>query len=162
MSETQKVKEPTPPAKESEGSKVFREIMAGNAVISVLAVVVALVIGGILIAVTDPRVSTASGYFFADPGATFSAIWSSVSEAYGALWRGATYDPTARTWQGQLGIFETLTFATPLILSGLAVTLAIAFAAGAWGFLRLKPDFAARTKVERAVMTDAPGCVHVA
>jgi len=35
---------------------------------------------------------------------------------------------------------------------GLGVTLLIAFAAGAFGFLRLKPDFAARTKVERAVM----------
>jgi phosphate transport system permease protein len=35
---------------------------------------------------------------------------------------------------------------------GLAVTLLIALAAGAFGFLRLKPDFAARTKVERAVM----------
>jgi len=35
---------------------------------------------------------------------------------------------------------------------GLAVTLLIAFAAGAWSFLRLRPDFAARTKVERGVM----------
>ncbi|MCU6481741.1 simple sugar transport system permease protein [Arthrobacter silviterrae] len=145
MSETQKVKDPTPPVKESQGSQVVREIMSGNAVISVLAVVVALVIGGILIAVTDPRVSTASGYFFADPGATFSAIWSSVSEAYGALWRGATYDPTARTWQGQLGIFETLTFATPLILSGLAVTLAFRaglFNIGAQGQIILGAAFA--------------------
>ncbi len=34
-----------------------------------------------------------------------------------------------------------------------AVALAlIAFAGGAWAFLRLRPDFAARTKVERAVM----------
>ncbi len=145
MSETQTVKEPTPPAKEGQGSQVVREIMGGNAVISVLAVVVALVIGGILIAVTDPRVSAASGYFFADPGATFSAIWSSVSEAYGALWRGATYDPTARTWQGQLGIFETLTFATPLILAGLAVTLAFRtglFNIGAQGQIILGATFA--------------------
>ncbi|WP_343038148.1 ABC transporter permease [Arthrobacter wenxiniae] len=145
MSETQTVKEPTPPAKESQGSQVIREIMAGNAVISVLAVVVALVIGGILIAVTDPRVTAAAGYFFADPAATLSAIWSSVSEAYGALWRGATYDPTARTWQGQLGIFETLTFATPLILSGLAVTLAFRaglFNIGAQGQIILGATFA--------------------
>ncbi|MCQ9163518.1 ABC transporter permease [Arthrobacter sp. STN4] len=145
MSETQTVKEPVPPAKEGQGSQVIREIMGGNALISVLAVVVALVIGGILIAVTDPRVATASGYFFADPGATFSAIWSAVSEAYGALWRGATYDPTARTWQGQLGIFETLTFATPLILAGLAVTLAFRtglFNIGAQGQIILGATFA--------------------
>lgn len=138
-------KTPSPPAKESEGTHLVREIMSGNAVISVLAVVVALVIGGILIAVTDPRVSAASGYFFADPMATLSAIWSSISEAYGALWRGATYDPTARTWQGQLGIFETLTFATPLIFSGLAVTLAFRaglFNIGAQGQIILGATFA--------------------
>ncbi|TMM49780.1 phosphate ABC transporter permease subunit PstC [Qipengyuania marisflavi] len=35
---------------------------------------------------------------------------------------------------------------------GLAVTLAIAFMTGVWAFLRLKPDFTARTRVERAVM----------
>ncbi|MGO4382895.1 ABC transporter permease [Specibacter sp. RAF43] len=126
MSETQTKPQPAPAS--GRGGQLVREIMSGNAMISVLAVIVALIIGGILIAVTDPRVAAASGYFFADPGATLSAVWASVSDAYGALWRGATYDPSARTWQGQLGIFETLTFATPLILSGLAVT--IAFRAG--------------------------------
>ena len=37
-------------------------------------------------------------------------------------------------------------------LIGLAVTLVIGFAAGAFAWLRLRPDFAARTRVERAVM----------
>lgn len=37
-------------------------------------------------------------------------------------------------------------------LIGIAVTLLIAFLAGAWAFLRLKPDFAARNRVERIVM----------
>lgn len=36
---------------------------------------------------------------------------------------------------------------------GLAVTLVIAFAGGAFSFLRLRPDFSARTRVERAVMS---------
>ncbi len=35
---------------------------------------------------------------------------------------------------------------------GIASTLAIALLGGIWSFLRLKPDFAARTRVERAVM----------
>ena len=85
------------------------------------------------------------GYFFGDPSATFKAMWAAVSEAYGALWRGATYDPSARTWQGRLGIFETLTFATPLILSGLAVTLAFRvglFNIGAKGQIILGATFA--------------------
>ncbi len=37
-------------------------------------------------------------------------------------------------------------------LIGIAVTIAIALLFGAWSFLRLKPDFTARTRVERAVM----------
>ncbi|MHA7271598.1 ABC transporter permease [Arthrobacter sp. HLT1-20] len=133
------------PAKESNGTQLVREIMSGNAMISILAVVVALFIGGILIAFTDARVTAALGYFFSDPGATFRAIWAAVSEAYGALWRGATYDPNSRTWQGRLGIFETLTFATPLILSGLAVTLAFRvglFNIGAKGQIIIGATFA--------------------
>lgn len=35
---------------------------------------------------------------------------------------------------------------------GLGITLLIAFAAGAWAFLRVKPGFTARTRVERAVL----------
>ncbi|MGV3510636.1 MAG: phosphate ABC transporter permease subunit PstC [Novosphingobium sp.] len=35
---------------------------------------------------------------------------------------------------------------------GLVVTVLVAFAGGAFAFLRLKPDFTARTRVERAVM----------
>lgn len=35
---------------------------------------------------------------------------------------------------------------------GIAATLAIAFVAGAWAFLRVKPEFGARTRVERMVM----------
>ncbi|PZO71534.1 MAG: phosphate ABC transporter permease subunit PstC [Pelagerythrobacter marensis] len=37
-------------------------------------------------------------------------------------------------------------------LIGIATTLAIGLAGGAFAFLRLRPDFAARTRVERAVM----------
>jgi phosphate transport system permease protein len=35
---------------------------------------------------------------------------------------------------------------------GIVVTLLLAFAGGAWSFLKLRPDFTARTRVERAVM----------
>src|SRR6478735_3673889 len=38
-------------------------------------------------------------------------------------------------------------------LVGLAATLVVAFLGGAWSFLRIKPDFAARTSVERGIMT---------
>lgn len=45
---------------------------------------------------------------------------------------------------------------------GIAATLVIAFLGGAWAFLRLKPDFAARTKVERIVMAILLGASLVA
>ena len=47
-------------------------------------------------------------------------------------------------------------------LIGIVVALLIAFVAGAWAFLRLKPDFAARTRVERIVMTILLGASLVA
>jgi hypothetical protein len=72
----------------SQFSGVLREIATGNAVISVLAVVLALVAGGILIALTDPGVKAASGYFFSRPTDTLQAIWTSVSGAYVALFQG--------------------------------------------------------------------------
>ena len=52
---------------------------SGNAIISVLAVVLALLVGGILIAFTDEDVQAAAGYFFARPGDTLVAVWNSVS-----------------------------------------------------------------------------------
>jgi general nucleoside transport system permease protein len=160
MSDVQTAPPVKKPAPEGQGSRIIREIMSGNAVISVLAVFVALVIGGLLIAVTDPAVAAASGYFFADPGATLAAMWTAVSDAYGALWRGATYDPTARTWQGQLGIFETLTFATPLILAGLAVTLAFRtglFNIGAQGQILIGATFAGAVGFEM----NLPPVIHL-
>ncbi len=45
---------------------------------------------------------------------------------------------------------------------GIVVTLLIAFLGGAWSFLRLKPDFAARTRVEKMVMSILLGASLVA
>ena len=47
-------------------------------------------------------------------------------------------------------------------LIGIAVTVLIAFLGGAYAFLRLRPDFAARTKVERIVMSILLGASLVA
>ncbi|HEY6814397.1 MAG TPA: phosphate ABC transporter permease subunit PstC [Croceibacterium sp.] len=59
----------------------------------------------------------------------------------------AVFNPAARglvePFREAIGRFD---------LIGLAVTLLIAFLAGAWSFLRIKPEFAARTRVERGVM----------
>ncbi len=109
----------------SKWHDTFLRITQGNALISVLAVVLALIVGGIMIAFTDEDVQTASVYFFARPGDTFVAVWESVSGAYIALFQGSIYNFQAPTFaRGIRPLTETLTFATPLIAAGLGVALA--------------------------------------
>ncbi len=110
---------------ESRWHHFVRELTTGSIAISVLAVVLALVAGGFLIAVTDEDVQTAAGYFFARPTDTFRAIWDSVSGAYSALFQGAVYNFRRPGFAaGIRPLTETLTFATPLIAAGLGVALA--------------------------------------
>jgi simple sugar transport system permease protein len=109
----------------SKWHTTLMQIATGNAIISVLAVVLALIVGAIMIAFTDERVQEASGYFFSRPSDTFAAIWQSVSGAYSALFQGAIYNFRRDTFAaGIKPITETLTFATPLIAGGLGVALA--------------------------------------
>jgi ABC-type uncharacterized transport system permease subunit len=104
---------------------MLHQIATGNAIISVLAVVLALLVGAIMIAFTDERVQAASGYFFARPGDTLAAIWESVAGAYSALFQGSVYNfRRADFISGIRPLTETLTFATPLIAGGLGVGLA--------------------------------------
>jgi simple sugar transport system permease protein len=123
---------PGVPAAEADGSRlgtVLREITTGGAMISVLAVVLAMVAGAVLIAVTDEGVHTAAGYFFARPGDTLSAIWNAVSGAYTSLFQGSVYNFRRPDFaDGIRPLLSTLTFATPLIAAGLGV--AIGFRAG--------------------------------
>jgi ABC-type uncharacterized transport system permease subunit len=103
----------------------LREIATGNAIISVLAVLLALIVGAVMIAFTDERVQETSGYFFARPSDTLLAIWDSVSGAYSALFQGSIYNFRRDTFiDGIRPLTETLTFATPLIAGGLGVALA--------------------------------------
>ncbi|MEO7350085.1 MAG: ABC transporter permease [Terrimesophilobacter sp.] len=105
-------------------SAAMREILSGSALMSVLAVLLALAIGGILIAVTDTRVQEAAAYFFSKPGDMFFAIWESVSGAYIALFQGSIYNFRRPGFEnGIRPLFDTLTFATPLIVAGLGVAL---------------------------------------
>ena len=108
----------------SRWSGVIRDIMSGSAVMSVLAVVLALVAGGILIALTDTRVQVASGYFFSRPLDTLGAIWDAASGAYVSLFQGSIYNFRRPGFiNGIKPLTETLAFATPLIVAGLGVAL---------------------------------------
>ncbi|HEU4848854.1 MAG TPA: ABC transporter permease [Terrimesophilobacter sp.] len=116
--------EETLSAEPSRWNTALREVLSGSAVMSVLAVVLAIIIGGILIALTDSRVESAAGYFFARPGDLFKAIWDSVSGAYSSLFQGSIYNFRRPGFlNGIKPLTETLAFATPLIAAGLGVAL---------------------------------------
>nr|WP_296774622.1 ABC transporter permease [Rhodococcus sp. (in: high G+C Gram-positive bacteria)] len=109
----------------SRAHMVLREIFTGGAIISVLAVLLAMVVGAVLIAVTNDDVQESAGYFFSRPTDMLSAVWDSVSGAYSALFQGAVYNFRRPGFEnGIKPLTETLTFATPLIVAGLGVALA--------------------------------------
>jgi ABC-type uncharacterized transport system permease subunit len=95
-------------------------VTGGGVLVTLLAILSALLVGAFIIAASDDATREAAGYLTARPSDTFVAAWDAVGGAYGALLSGSL---------GGLGqISETLVSATPLILTGLAV--AIPFRAG--------------------------------
>lgn len=99
----------------SLGQRIVAALTGTSVLVTVLAFVSAMVIGGFVIALSEEAVRTALGYFTARPSDTFAAAWSSVSSAYAALVQGAV--------GGRSQLSETLVSATPLILTGLAVAV---------------------------------------
>ena len=120
---------PARPGRDPERRGIWaRYARASSLVVTLLAFVTAMLLGGILIAVADPRTQEASHYFFQYPWDTFRYGFIAMWNGYVALFQGAIFNPhTAAkgTLAGYLGpISETLTNATPLILGGLSVGLA--------------------------------------
>lgn len=105
--------EATRPAPQNKGPNVPNIVWSTLDVllVPILAVFSALVIGAIIIVVTDRNVYAA----FSDGGlaAGLGAIWRSISVAYGALFRGSLGSAGA--------ISESLVASTPYIFTGLAV-----------------------------------------
>ncbi|WP_414647556.1 ABC transporter permease [Cellulomonas sp.] len=114
---------------ESRAQGALREMLESSWLVTVAALVLALVISGVLIAAADSAVQDAAGYFFARPADFFSAAWDAVWGAYVALFQGAVFDPGASTFARAIRpITETMTWSVPLILAGLG--LGIGFRAG--------------------------------
>lgn len=120
----------TPPwASGPEKPSLAYRFTSSPLVLSVAALVAALVVGGLLIVFTDQRVLTRMNYFFNRPSDTFEAAWKAASSAYVALFEGAIFDPHGEDWTQRIyPLTETLTIATPLIFAGLGV--AISFRSG--------------------------------
>ena len=110
---------------------------ANTVVVTILSIVLAMIIGGILMIVSDPTVLKTFGYFTARPSDALNGSWTLVSSAYGDMFKGSVLDPAAMSawfngtgsWQAAFfPISETLTYAAPLVFTGLSV--AIAFRGG--------------------------------
>jgi ABC-type uncharacterized transport system permease subunit len=130
--------EPAKPDRESFVSVFVRNLWSANTVtVTILSILLAMIIGAILIVVSDSEVLKTFGYFTARPSDAINASWTVISSAYGDMVKGAILDPAAMsawfngtgTWQAAFfPISETLTYAAPLVFTGLAV--AIAFRGG--------------------------------
>ncbi|MGO2113066.1 MAG: ABC transporter permease, partial [Pseudoclavibacter sp.] len=102
----------------------WRDLLGGGPLRSLLAIVLALLIGSLLVVFTSEDVQEAAGYFFSRPGDTLTAVWDVISGAYQSIWQGAIYSQS----NGFVPLTDTLMWATPLIAGGLGV--AIGFRAG--------------------------------
>ena len=109
--------------------EAMRRVTSGGWAVSLGAIILAVLAGSVLIAVTDEGVQAASAYFFSRPGDMLGAIGSAVGNAYAALFRGAVWDFRADDFAGAIRpLTSSLNLATPLIGAGLGV--ALAFRAG--------------------------------
>jgi ABC-type uncharacterized transport system permease subunit len=108
---------------------VLHEILASNALVTFLAIVLALVISAILVAAADAVVQASASYFFTRPADLLNAAWDAIYGAYSSLFRGAILDPQAATAARAIRpLTETLTASVPLIFAGLG--LGIGFRSG--------------------------------
>ncbi|WP_374202501.1 ABC transporter permease [Curtobacterium sp. VKM Ac-2922] len=104
-------------------------IVNGSVLVTILAVVLALVACGILIAITDQGVQQAAGYFFARPGDTLRAIGTAVGGSYASLFQGSVVNFGADSFaQAVVPITRSIDYAVPLIVAGLGI--AVSFRAG--------------------------------
>jgi ABC-type uncharacterized transport system permease subunit len=119
-------------------SLFVRNLWSANTVtVTILSIVLALVISAVLVVVSDSHVLSMYSYFTSRPSDALDASWSLITNAYYDLFKGAVFDPLSfqkwfdgtGTWQNALNpISETLTYAAPLVFTGLSV--AIAFRGG--------------------------------
>jgi simple sugar transport system permease protein len=141
-----------PPPEEQAGTALARTLQSiarSDLLVVVMSFVFAFLIGSVLIVIADEEVRETLGYFFARPSDALTAIWQSVTQAYGAMFRGAIFDGQgfsrvaadvreaggSGTYvllpalaAGLRPLTETLTVGTPLIIA--AAGMAVSFRAG--------------------------------
>ncbi|HLR58087.1 MAG TPA: ABC transporter permease [Beutenbergiaceae bacterium] len=129
MSET-----PTPEAdgnrlQEAAHPNLLQQMLRSSWLVTLLAIVGALVISGILIVAADEKTRAASSYFFARP---YDMLWyaaDAIKRSYVALFQGAVFNYEAKSFTNMIRpLTETMVWATPLLFAGLG--LGIGFRAG--------------------------------
>ncbi|MEG8035850.1 ABC transporter permease [Sphingomonas sp. LR61] len=107
----------------------MQSILNGSVLVTVLAVVLALVACGILIALTDENVRATAGYFFARPADMLQAIGTAVGGAYASLFQGSVVNFGATSFQQAIApLTRSIDYAVPLVVAGLGI--ALSFRAG--------------------------------
>jgi ABC-type uncharacterized transport system permease subunit len=118
-------KEQAPPPQPSRWHRALYEVASGQVLVAFLSVLLAVVVGSVLILLTDEQVRESAGYIGARPGDFFQAVWEAITGAYSALFRGSIWNNKVDTFEQQIRpLTETLKFAAPLITAGLGVGLA--------------------------------------
>ncbi len=113
------------PADDGHWHHVWRSITTGNATVALGAIFLAMVVGSLLILLTDDDVRESASYITARPADFFQASWNAISGAYTALFRGSIYNTRVDDFPTAIRpLTETLKFAGPLIAAGLGVGLA--------------------------------------
>ena len=132
--------EPTPSSAANEPATPSRRRWRLNSrspiMITFYALILGLAVGALVIITTTPAVLDAWRRIFHSGGAVFHALkvtWDNVGAAYRAMFNGAVVNPanlwhsitTGQNWEATLTpLSETLTYATPLIITSLGVGIA--------------------------------------
>lgn len=151
--------QPSPAPAQPASGRIGRILAAltGGArqlLVPVLSLVTALVVGAIVIILSDPNFVAKVG---SNPGAAISAGLGEVGAAYTGLFAGAIGNPFVSITP----ITETLLRATPLIFAGLAVALGFRaglFNIGAEGQIYIGALFATGVGIS---FTDLPFFIHL-
>ena len=108
----------------SKTQKVIVEIMASSVTRVVLSILLGFFFGGIFMVVFNENVVATYANFFSAPGDTFAAAFQTVVDGYGALLRGAIFNPGGKDVVAMFRpITETLRMSAPLIMAGLGLAL---------------------------------------
>jgi len=103
-----------PPDETPEQAGFWKRLTSSSLIVTVLAFVTAMVLGGILIAVADPRTQDASHYFFQYPWDTFQYGFTAMWKGYVALFEGAIFNPHTAS-KGTLAVLQWPWMPTPWI-----------------------------------------------